>query len=256
MHRLNITMGKEMNDMTHLPKVSIVVTTYLEKTKRYLDICMRSIENLNYPKERLDVILVGRKDYMPEYPSVRTVCPEEPEFSNPKGLNFGINSAHPDSEYFFILNDDVVLTPDSLVNLVMAAIPNVILNPMELAPIAGIAPPSASRSYGLIEQEHLCMFATLIPRLVLDKIGGFDENFKTGQDDIDYSWRAKDAGINLVLCLHSLVWHFGGTSANTTINNKMRVENVNYFKSKWGKLPPYVTEESLAAMEADQIKWS
>lgn len=239
----------------NLPRISIIVTTYLEKTKPCLDLCMRSIGELNYPKELLEVILVGRRGYAPTYPGVSTVIPPEESFGNPRGLNFGIECASEESQYFFILNDDVLLTNDCLLNMIKVAQPDLIINPIELQPVSGNITPASSRTHGLVGQDHLCMFATLIPRLVYEKIGGFDERFKTGQDDIDYSWRAKQANVYLVLCLNSLVWHFGGTSANTTISNKMRVENVEYFKSKWGKLPPYVGEQDLEDMRADRVKW-
>lgn len=245
------------------PKVSIICTTYLEKTKPYLDLAVSSIKNLNYPKECLDIILVGRKGYMPTYDGVRTVCPVEAEFHNPAGLNCGIAQSQPDSQYFFILNDDVVLTPNCLQIMVAYAQPDTIINPIELDPEAGSVVPAGSRTPGLYPQAHLCMFATLMPKQIWQTVKngttpdsiGFDENFKTGQDDVDYSWRARDAKFYNTLCTQSAVWHFGGTSANSTISNKLRAENLRYFRSKWGCLPPNISEECLRMLEANEMPW-
>ncbi len=270
-----------------LPKVSIVVTTYAYETKPYLDLCIESIENLDYPKECLEVIVVCNQFHQSIYQygdRVKVVAPIEKQFYNPRGLNFGISSASPDSDYYLILNDDVILTRTCLLPLIRMA------NSMDII-VQPISPCDNYRAYSLqmgyihnqeykpmLKQFHrmdefkpeefksmmnsesmypagavhtpsLCMFATLIPKIVWEKVGKFDENFKTGQDDIDYSIRASQKGVAMVYCLNSLVWHFGGVTADTSISLAKRKENIVYFKEKWGFLPPGMPENILETID-------
>lgn len=258
------------------PKVSIVVTTYLPESKCYLDACMKSIANLNYPKESLDVVLVGKPGYAPEYPNVKTVYPDKPQFYNSEGVNFGVSKTDPESKFVLSCNDDTILTKNSLKNLVeTCGDQRVILN--------SISPCDNHRAYslhfkflsagrvvdvlgnqyryeqmkdfiddmmnteslypqGLIHQEFLCMFATLIPRKVWDELGPLDEVFKTGPDDIDYSMRARRAGVHLAIALNSLIWHFSGVTADKTLDPSLREFNRKAFKDKWGVNPPFTVE--------------
>lgn len=268
-------------------KVSIIVTTFFEKTKPYLDLCIKSVENLDYPKDRLEIILVGKKSYQPTYENVKTVAPDKDEFGNSEGINFGVSHASKDSGFYFIINDDCILTKNSLKNMVeCVGDSDSILNPIspcdngsayqlrfhvnkgdkvyqlndsfyrlgdlseftnELVNAESLYPS------GAIRQAILCMFATLIPKKVWDKIGPWDENFKTGQDDIDYSFRAQANKVGLFVCLNALVWHFGGVSTSEGISMEKRKENVRYFKKKWGTLPPYVTEDFLDSTEPQAL---
>ncbi len=253
------------------PLISIIITTYIEASKPYLDACIASIKNLNYPPECLDVVLVGRVGYMPEYEGVRTVAPLMLSFGCAEGVNFGISKSLPESKYIFTINDDVILTKDCLNALVAVAADNdIILNPTsncdngikyiitfgfmkdgrehriespsykydDLAPF--LPELMNAESYygpGVMLTDSLFFYATLIPRKVWDKVGQFDEIFKTGQDDIDYSIRAQKKGISMGICMNSVVWHFGGASAAHTMTDPVRVRNMQYFKHKWGYYP-------------------
>lgn len=252
--------------------------TYIESSKRYLDLCIESIKNLNYQKEKLEVILVARNSYKPEYEGVKTVTPLSNDFYPAEGYNFGVSNTNPASRYLFMLNDDVMLTKNSLTNLVTRCRESndqFMINPIspcdneisyglifgytkngefkqlherqyryedletdfkEMMAADSIYPP------GIVKQPFLCMYATIIPRSIYEKVGPWDEQFKTGQDDLDYSLRAQQHGIGSISALDALVWHFGGVSAESTLNLEIRRENVRYFKSKWGIMPPGIPE--------------
>lgn len=270
-----------------MPKVTICVTTYSISTQPYLDLCIESIRRLDYPKEDLEIILCCHKQQFHSYKhdyykDIKVVSPIESEYGNSEGLNFGISHASPDSEYYLILNDDVILTKDSLTNLVNKASDNSIMMP--------ISPCDNYRNYslcmgfavngsykildkqfyrlpelkdftnemmgaksmypaGLLVMPMLCMFATLIPKAVWEKLGPLDENFKTGPDDIDYSIRANQAGIKLLVCLDSLIWHFGGVTADDSISVERRKKNLIYFKQKWGYFPPGMPDNILDTLD-------
>lgn len=262
------------------PKVSVIVVTYVEANKRYLDLCVRSIKNLNYPKDKLDVIVVSKPGYVPAYEGVRTVYPDVKEwFFTPVSINYGVSQADKDSEHFLILNDDTILTKNSLANMVSAIGPSAtIMNPISPCDahayrlLFGFSKDNhlhladgtfyryenfepyfdelmnADSFYreGVVAQNFLCMYATLFPRFVWEKVGGFDEMFKTGQDDIDYSLRARLNGVSLCFNLHAVIWHFGGVNSSNTITDDLRKHNVDYFIKKWNVFPPGIDEKYLA----------
>ncbi len=254
--------------------VSIIVTTYIPKSKPYLDLCIESIRNLAF--KDYEVIIVTNKNYMPIYDGCQTIAPDKEHFYPAEGINFAMRAASPDSKYFFILNDDVILTKNSLGNLVkvvadLALMANPIspcdngqnyhllfgfqkdgvFNTIEahqyrMEQIGDVAQDlmNADSIYptGAVWMNFLCIYATLIPRKLYEAVGDWDEKFKCGQDDLDYSWRARDKGFETVAVLDSLVWHFSGVTAESTMTMNNRRENVRYFKEKWGKMPPGIPE--------------
>lgn len=268
------------------PKVSIVITTYKAETKPYLDLCVKSALELNYDQSALEIIVVCNQFHRSIYdygPRVKVIYPIEPSFYNPRGLNFGIANASEDSKYYFILNDDVILTKDCLLNLIdIAGGSDIILQPLSpcdnygayqlvmgfqhgseffnmdrrfyrLNEVEGFTNSMmlAKSVYpvGLLRAQVLCMFATLIPKKVFEKVGKFDENFKTGQDDIDYSKRATQNGVSMMYVLNSLVWHFGGVTADDTITLQKRKENIAYYYSKWKEMPPGMPDNILETLD-------
>lgn len=253
-----------------MDKVSIFVATYKEESRKYLDLCMESIRKLNY--SNIEVILIHHKDIAYNYEGVKYAAPPLDHFYNATGMNYAIKQSSPDSKYYLLLNDDVILTPNSLTALVRSVgDAEVMANP--------ISPCDNYTNYNLVfgfkhdgnfkvlTKNHyildevreyindmmvadsvypigsvivpmLCMYCTLIPKKVWDKVGTFDEKFKIGQDDLDYSIRASLKGVKMIAALNSLVWHFGGVTAKSTVTAEMRKENLIYFKEKWGCYPP------------------
>jgi len=253
------------------------------KQRRYLDLCLRSLAQLDYPPELLEVIVVAPPSYLSELPpsegNVRFLDPGLGEhFMASAGYNVGYAAASPDSKYILTLNDDVALTRSSLRKLVTTAeslsTPLSAVNAtspcdrgltcfLDFAVLKDgtryvlqeqnyriedcehILPEmlTAESQYpwGLIMQPHLCMYATLISRALYEKIGGFDEGFLGGPDDIDFSWRATEAGAILMMDLSAVIWHFGSVTITSSYPPRRWLRNIDYFRSKWGKLPPFVT---------------
>ena len=239
-----------------LPTVSVIVTSYQPKAKEYLDLCVRSIKNLNYPSELLDVIIVAPKSYAPEYEGVRTLSPDEPEYGMPRGLNFGMQASS--GEYMLVLNDDVILTRNSLTplvnmyeasetmgllmpygndsNLNRYALKSPLSGPYKIEGVKALADPlmnlDSPYPLGAIICDTLCLYAFLIRRSVFEKIGPFDENL-IGQDDTDYSIRSLHAGFVNAINIGSLVFHAGGASNQLT--PEQREKSMRIFNEKWGR---------------------
>ena len=207
---------------------------------------------------------------MPQYEGVRTIAPEDKEaFYSPTGINYGFNNAHPDSKFILMLNDDTIVTKDSLKNMVNAiGDQNMILGCLSncdtdifhslimgfkdqnghycqmtdrvyrLEHVEKYIPylMNAESIYpqGLIIYDKICLYANLIPTKLIKLIGGFDEAFKTGFDDTDFCLRAREANYPSVILMNAIIWHFGGVSAATTISDEMRDFNADHFSKKWG----------------------
>lgn len=230
-----------------MDKVSIIITAYCPESKPYLDACVQSARALTY-KNR-EIIIVGREGFEPRYDGCLTVRPPQKEFWNSTGLNFGVMSADAESKYYFLINDDVVLTKNCLQPLVDALklYPQIgqvmpVGNDMQgryhfpyLAVGVSGFNPQVNSPYprGLMFADTLCMYATLISKSKWQKIGPFDETLK-GQDDIDYSLRIRQEGLLNAIELSSLVWHHGGVSAKHTLNDEKRKEALEIFNRKWG----------------------
>jgi GT2 family glycosyltransferase len=253
-------------------KVSIVIPTYFinEDSQKYLDLCLESVENLNYPKYLLDIIVVSSGVKPHVRPIYRHYHSDE-RMHFPKAANYGIKQAKPDSDLYFILNDDTCCTTDSLKNMVELLGNNrMILNPISNCDntvryglILGYTKDGVFKEvrnrfyrlsdfkgdhealmkcgsiypYGLIAQEWIAFYATLIPKSVWFEVGGLDENYLTGQDDLDFSNRCKKLNIPRGVVLNALIWHFGGVTATTALDTETRLKNINYYKNKWGRLP-------------------
>lgn len=274
-----------MNPNLNSSRVSIIIQTWLPENRKYLDLCIRSIRNLDYPQDLLEIIIVARPSYMPEYPGCRTVEPGlGDQYFASSGYNFGYSISDPRSKYIFSINDDVCLTRNSLRFMVEDLGDNFAL-------MTGIAPSEQNASYfyrfpvirdnteyifdkqnyryedcahlheemlnapsyypwGITIVPFICMFATLIPRKVYEKIGGFDEGFRGGPDDIDYSNRVLAEGGVLLTALHSLIWHFGSVTITHTCPAERWIYNMDYFRKKWGKFPPFVDQKRYDAVLA------
>ena len=262
----------------NFPKVTIILPTWLEKNKRYLDLAIESIRNLNYPKEQIETILIGRKSYKPEYDGVLSIAPYSDEFANPVGVNFGAKHASPDSKYLLLFNDDAILTKNSILKMVE-------LSELNSAPLVlnGISP-CDSWLYAAIFQykkdgqiKHvqkkftryedfvgdfkemmdadsvyapmlwtqvpfLCLYASMVPRNLWNELGGFNENFETSADDLDFCHRAMQAGAQLAVATNVLIWHFGGVTSSETMTYELRKKSARVYRDYYGHWPPGVDD--------------
>jgi GT2 family glycosyltransferase/tetratricopeptide (TPR) repeat protein len=170
------------------------------------------------------------------------------------GNNQGLSCARGDA--LLLLNNDTVVTPGWL---------EAMLNHLDLYPDCGLIGPvsncvsgpqlvstahyssldqlpkfatqwSATHAGQSIEAGRLVGFCLLLRRAVLDKIGGLDSQFGSGNfEDDDFCIRAGLAGFKLRIALDSFVHHTGGqTFKGAKIDYRASMErNWALFKSKW-----------------------
>lgn len=59
-----------------------------------------------------------------------------------------------------------------------------------------------------VEAEHLPGCNLTVTKEAFEAIGGFDTQFKTAGDDVDFCWRLRDAGYRLGFAPGAFVWHW------------------------------------------------
>lgn len=225
-----------------MKKVAIILVNYKDYAKRFLDECRDSLRAQNYPPELMKVYVAdnasseeSRKYLEDNFREAEIITREAGNYS--AANNAGIKKGLADGcEYFVIANMDTKFDENWLAELVKA---------IESNPAIGIAqskillyPKNKEEwenpkinSLGNVlhylgfggtsfynepdrEVEGLpeiggyasgCSF--IIKKEVLEKIGGYNEEYYMYHDDIEMSWKAKLAGYKIILAPKSVVYH-------------------------------------------------
>jgi GT2 family glycosyltransferase len=227
--------------MTELPKVSVVIVNL--NGINHLKQCFASIEKLNYPKDKLEVIVVdngsndGSAEYINEkYVWIKLIINKKNEgFAKP--CNDGARAAS--GEYVAFLNNDMKVKCDWLTELIASlkassavCAGSVILswNGDQLDFAGG-----SVSFYGMGYQYNFhkqmrqveptlkcdkeimfaCGGAMIIDRRIFLETGGFDEDYFAYYEDVDLGWRLNILGYKVVLSVKSRVFHrHHGTSGS------------------------------------------
>jgi GT2 family glycosyltransferase len=103
---------------------------------------------------------------------------------------------------------------------------------------------------------RLILFCMMVRRSVIDKIGGFDQDFgQWGFEDDDFTLRAKLAGFQMRIAKDCFIRHIGSQTAYSAKLNyqNLLVKNWGVFKSKWGiEAVPYGATVSLLDVMKDK----
>jgi GT2 family glycosyltransferase len=73
----------------------------------------------------------------------------------------------------------------------------------------------------------------LIPRRIYEAIGGFDENFFMYMEDVDYGWRARNAGFNVHVAQRALFSHSVLDRGRDLLIEKHYYFSARYLAYKW-----------------------
>jgi len=178
-----------------------------------------------------------------------------------QGFAAGVNQAlaHARGEYVVLLNNDTVLTPGWLEGLLavgrredcrpagmVGPVSNEVPDPQRVEPgygrdLAGLPAFAAARRAAhqgkVLAVERLSGFCLLIPRRVLEQVGGLDERFGLGFfEDDDLGVRVRRAGYRLLVALDTYVHHWGSATVRGLGLDAGRLlrENLERFREKWG----------------------
>ncbi|MDB5106392.1 MAG: hypothetical protein JWP91_4081 [Fibrobacteres bacterium] len=237
--------------------VSIVILGFnqVEYTKK----CIESIRK--YTRQKYELILVdnGSKDgteaYFRSIPGAKVIRNPE-NLGVSKGWNQGMRIA--DGEYILILNNDIIVGPDWLENMVRLAESdpsiglvgprsNYIAGPQVVADVPYKAEGDIQPFIRKWQEEHSLAaaefgfikgFCHLIPRRVFAKVGFYDERFGKGNfEDDDYCLRVRYHGFRALFAHDVFIHHYGSVSFNQESVDwrALMIENQKKYEQKWAK---------------------
>lgn len=217
------------------PYVSIVIPNF--NGRKYLEICLSSIQNLTYP--HFEIIVVdnastdGSVDFVKaNYPRVKLLV-NAVNLGFAEGCNVGIRNAK--GNYVALLNNDIEVDPYWLKELILIAQsdPRIAICASKIMMFHNRKVfNSAGGEYdvygsghdrGLYEFDHgqysrveevffACGGAMLVRREILREIGLFDLRYFMYGEDVDLCWRAWLRGYMVVYVPSAVVYHkYGGT---------------------------------------------
>ena len=199
------------------PKVSVVVCAY--NAERTMDPCLESLKKLTYPNYEVVVVNDGSKDRTLEITErhgyTKIISQEN------KGLSVARNVGlqHSTGEIIAYTDSDCVADPDWLTYMVAKMLsadlyacggPNFPPPEDSLVPSAVAVSPGGP-THVLVsddEAEHIAGCNMAFRREALEKIGGFDPQFRAAGDDVDLCWRLQFAGYKIGFSPAATVWHF------------------------------------------------
>lgn len=223
------------------PDVSVVVVNFErpEMTRRCLDAVRAAVELADVSAETLIVDNGSTDDSVPTFEreaSWARVVPIPVNGPLPAALNRGWESAA--GRWVLMLNNDILLEPPALAEALdlAEAIPRLGTVALEMrfasapgvinsAGIAvdqlgvpfdlGIGRPADARARAPVEVFGACGAAVLYRREMLEALGGFDESFGFGFEDVDLSWRAQMLGWKAYLAPAAVALHAHGGTVST-----------------------------------------
>lgn len=213
-----------------LPDVTVIVLNF--NGKDHLGDCLDSLLALDYPPERLEIMVVDNGSVDQSVPFVRQVYPSVRLLELPEnrgfaaGNNAGAQAAR--GTYLAFLNNDMRVDPRWLIEMVeamqtaddVASVGARILtwdgSGIDFVGGAlnfygmGFQPEDVVKAgEGVHEILFACGGAMLIRRDVFLASGGFDESFFAYFEDIDLGWRLWVLGYRVLLAPRAVVYHRG-----------------------------------------------
>ena len=183
---------------------SIVVVTY--NSENVIGNCLQSIKDHSKDAEVIVVDNSGKNYGMD--------IAVNDKGSYPSGLNQGLASAN--EKYLVCCNADIIVSPNWLDKLKWAINRGYGLVGPCSNYVSGVQSLSMPEQVNVLDVSFFIGFCFMMHRDTFNEVGRFDEQFLFEQDDIDYSIRCSQAGIQMGVMPHCMVQHVGHQSAITT----------------------------------------
>lgn len=208
--------------------------------------CLRSVLRTHPELDPARVVVVddgARAGAEPELPPGITWVPGVRPFVYARNVNRGVRACAP--FHPVILGDDgELLTPgglDALAALLRGEPRLAAVSPAVLGAVGNPAQ-TLCRAAPLRFEEHMLAFVcVMIRRSAWERVGPLDERFTGyGFDDVDYSWRLREAGLALGISSRCVVRHDGSLPSTYRTRPDFRRLNERsreLLRAKW-RLPP------------------
>lgn len=198
------------------PPFSVIVCT--RDGRERITSCLRSLKDLRGPQYEVIVVDDGSSDgtaglIREHFPEVRLV--ELPPSGLSAARNAGAEAA--EGEVLAFTDDDCEADQDWLLGLAerftegwdAAGGPNLPPAPSNAIEAVVAAAPGAASHVMLDDEEaeHVPGCNLAVRRSTFFEIDGFDTDFRTAGDDVDFCWRLRDAGKRIGFAPTAFVWH-------------------------------------------------
>ncbi len=233
--------------------VSIIIPVFnrLEYTQK----CLESIFKFG-SKYTFEIIVVdnassdGTRGYLDSLGKKIITIHSDKNLGFSRACNVGASVAS--GEFLLFLNNDTVVTKNWLdvlveeleTNIEVAIAGSKLLFPDETIQHAGVVFGEDKIPYHIyareIKEKHyvnkkrkfnaLTAACMLVRKEIFDKVGGFDENFLNGYEDIDLCLKIRELGSDIMYCPESVVYHYESISEGRGDKHK---ENRELFLQKW-----------------------
>ena len=233
-----------------LPYISIIILNY--NGKNYLEDCFKSLENLNYPKEKYEIIMVDNAstddsiEYTKKKFSFVKVIGFNKNYGVAEGNNKAVEYTNPKSEYIAFLNNDTEVDKNWLIELVKPLIKdrtigcsgNKILNYYDRSVVdsAGANITIIGTGYGIghlkkdtvnYNKIRFIGYASgasmLIRKKLFNYLNGFDKDYFGYLEDTDIGWRLWLQGYKVSYVPTAVIYHKGGGSFGGSRNIPFRL---------------------------------
>ncbi|MEM4523399.1 MAG: glycosyltransferase family 2 protein [Nitrososphaeria archaeon] len=236
-----------------LPKVSVIIVNWNGGV--LLHQCLKSVLTSNYPKDKLEVIVIDNASTdgsdeicQLEFPEIILIKNKE-NLGFCEGNNIGITKSTGD--IVILLNNDCFVEPNWILEIVKV---------MERSDVGIVGCKLVYPHTGLIQScgcnelfpgywEHIASglkieefniedpfevdyvpgAAMAIKRQVLKKVGLLDPIFWAYVEDVDFCYRARNAGFKIFLAPKAIAYHYGSTSWNRKPLKRFFLEYRNKF---------------------------
>ncbi|MFZ3387221.1 MAG: glycosyltransferase family 2 protein, partial [Candidatus Hydromicrobium sp.] len=236
-----------MKDILTFPEISISIVNL--NGEKYLKDCLDSIKKLNYPQDKLEIILVDNGSTDKSLNLVSSGYPQVKIIKNGKNMGFAFANNQAaraaKGEYVAFLNNDTRVDKDWLIELlrpiymdkeVVASGSKVLsIDGKKLDFVGGMinfegkgfqidyGVPADKDKYNLYSYlPFVNGGAMMVDRRVFLETGGFDEDFFAYYEDVDFGWRLWVLGYKVVFAPKSIVYHHHHGTSKEFSEDKLR----------------------------------
>jgi len=236
-----------MKDILTFPEISISIVNL--NGEKYLKDCLDSIKKLNYPQDKLEIILVDNSSTDKSLNLVSSGYPQVKIIKNGKNMGFAYANNQAaraaKGEYVAFLNNDTRVDKDWLLELLKPIYRDkeVVTSGSKVLSIDGkkldfigsminFEGKGFQIDYGVpVEEDNYNKYAflpfvnggaMLVNRRVFLDVGGFDEDFFAYYEDVDFGWRLWVLGYKVVFAPKSIVYHHHHGTSKEFGEDKLR----------------------------------
>jgi len=236
-----------MKDILTFPGISVSIVNL--NGEKYLKECLSSLKELNYPQDKLEVIVVDNGSTDKSLNILKQDYPQVSVIKNSKNMGFAYanNQAAEAAkgEYIAFLNNDTRVDKNWLIELLKPIYRNkdIVTSGSKVLSIDGkkidfvggminFEGKGFQIDYGTpVEKDTYNIYAflpfvnggaMLVDKKVFLDVGGFDQDFFAYYEDVDLGWRLWVLGYKVIFAPKSIVYHHHHGTSRTFSEDKLR----------------------------------